>query len=242
MPITAERLYYLLDEHEKILYTLREFYIEFKQITRSNGPAELKLERLDALIETLKSPPDKFALIERANYNRNAKENLRQREKQRRKRRALGVEARPIKRLGSYTELLSYNGNGDAATFQLTPHEEAQLRQLQARNALPLTADSTDSADDADNAADNAVGDDRIRVCQAFFEKNIIVSRGEFTEFCATNGFSDSIDYFLNALAELKLVKRQEDGTYLLVKKIYDLEPDTFAETTQTTPGDEAAE
>ena len=205
MPIIAERLHSLLAEHESVLRTMRELYVNGKQIARqTQQPAEQRLARIDDLLDSIANPPDTFALIERANYNRNAKQNLRQREKQRRKRRALGIPERPLFRVGSYTQIAADSGN--ASDLALTPAERAQLEQLQAHRAEPLVA------------PDEQATDARLLRCRDFFLKNESATRAAFTEFCVTNGLDEPIDYFLDDLIAQGLIERRENGTYATIR------------------------
>jgi hypothetical protein len=210
MPISAERLQNLLIEHETVLRAMRELYVEHKTISRSTQAPEIKLARLDALIDSIANPPDAFALIERANHNRNAKENLRQREKQRKRRLALGITPRPLKNVGTYAQLLQ--NEEQLANYELTRQERDQLAQLSARQAAQL--------DYSEASPDQPIEDTRVALCydKFFLPRTQTATRAEFTEFCVTNGLDEPIDYFLDDLIAQGLIERRDDGTYATIR------------------------
>ena len=210
MPISAERLQNLLIEHETVLRAIRELYVSGKRIARETQAPEIKLARLDDLLDSIANPPDTFALIERANHNRNAKENLRQREKQRKRRLALGITPRPLKNVGTYAQLLQAEEN--VATYELTKQERDKLAQLSARQAATLPY--------SEASPDQPLEDTRVALCydKFFLPRTQPATRAEFTEFCVTNGLDEQIDYFLDDLLAQQLIERREDGTYATIR------------------------
>ncbi len=96
MPITAERLYALLTEHERAHAIARELRDNVLNIINDGVyTPEMKLEDIRGLVIRLVDVmPDKFMCLERMRWNANARRNERAKEKMRRRRRAQGVPER----------------------------------------------------------------------------------------------------------------------------------------------------
>ncbi len=96
MPITAERLYALLTEHERAHSAARELRDDIlNTLNDSIFTPEMKLDYVRGLVINLvDAMPDKFKCLERMRWNANARRNQRAKEKMRRRRRAQGVPER----------------------------------------------------------------------------------------------------------------------------------------------------
>ncbi len=92
MPITTERLYALLAEHEKCLSLARDLQRQLNDPYLRDSATSFEIIAL--VHSVLDKLPDTFALIERKHYNSHARRNATVRERSRQQRRAHGVPER----------------------------------------------------------------------------------------------------------------------------------------------------
>ncbi len=92
MPITTERLYALLAEHEKCLSLARDLQRQLNDPYLRDSATSFEIIAL--VHSVLSKLPDTYAIIERKHYNSHARRNATVRERFRQQRRALGVPER----------------------------------------------------------------------------------------------------------------------------------------------------